>query len=150
MTRIIDVKTDTYKGFNDKTTLLATYRWYCLHYDRHLHGCEYDSFEYPSALKSPSSSPRKLSAALASPKKVPLSFPSPKTCSPSRSAHVRDRSSSPSKARPYPRQTPNDDPFVSMGTLNDSLLLGMPHQARKPLQHWVVFSERSAMISTDR
>ncbi|THU93112.1 hypothetical protein K435DRAFT_861803 [Dendrothele bispora CBS 962.96] len=102
----IDVRQEQYKGFNSKADILATHRWYCLHYHRHSHDSDYDSFEYP----------------FTSPLSSPIREPETLTPSPNKSP-TRERSASPSKhpkspsskSIGFPTQRPHADPFTLMG-----------------------------------
>ncbi|THU86081.1 hypothetical protein K435DRAFT_868643 [Dendrothele bispora CBS 962.96] len=165
----ISLKTDSYKGFNEKAEILAAHCWYCLHYHRHSHDSDYNSFVYP--FTSPPSSPQ----AVCSPNSLP---PSPTKSLPALSV-LRARSVSPSKpgssvVKPSKSTLPSDykspssrtnkfpkpqavDPFTLMGN-------SFYHEENQPVQdkgkakstiratfkHWVVHGNNSAMITTDR
>ncbi|THU88313.1 hypothetical protein K435DRAFT_866393 [Dendrothele bispora CBS 962.96] len=148
----INTQNDIYKGFNDKSDLLRAYRWYCLHYHRHTHDSEYDSFVYP--FDSPPSSLVKYTSP-----SLPASVISSPIPSPTKGPSSKSRSASPVKvSSPKSHCQAAIDLFMLMGNAfhkekpTPPLLKQQDKgkgKERATFRHWAVHSDSSCLITPD-
>ncbi|THU86103.1 hypothetical protein K435DRAFT_868606 [Dendrothele bispora CBS 962.96] len=152
----IDLSKNSFKGFNDKGSVLTHWRWYCLHYHRHEHDSDYDHFVFPffspihpssnldqsNTSTSPLSRVNSATPTLPTPAKAAKGSASPTKVSTSKSR---------SKRQPI-------DSFTLMGTTTahrddhdpSSLLLSKEKEKVHSFRHWIVYGHSFGLITTDQ